>query len=357
MPPSRSEAMPPPIRWTGRLAAPSFGLVLRNPLLVGLVAMVAIFASRSSGFLTWENWKGILLSAAVLGVVAVPQALLVISGNLDLSVGAVLGMTGVLAGFLMVESGWSPVTASVAAVGVGAAFGLVNGFLVCWLGFSAIIVTLGMLTVARGTTFMVTEQTVAVFDEGFVNIGTGTIAGIPTPALIAAGAFVAGAVFLAQTPWGRHTYAIGVNREAAYLSGLPTRGLPTLLFVLSGVGAALGGLLTIARLDSAPASSLGVGFELTVLTAVLLGGVALSGGRGGVFGVLLGVLFLGVLQNGLALLNVQFAWQMFASGLALVVAAGLQAASSRVEAAGGWRSSWQAAVRRGRLLYSSQEQR
>ncbi len=348
MGPSHSEALPRPGGWIGRAATPSVTLILRNPLIAGLAIMVVYFTTRSSGFLTWDNWKGILLSAAVLGVVAVPQALLVIAGYLDLSVGSVLGMAGVLAGYLMVESDWSPLAASLAAVGVGAGFGVINGFLVCWLGFSAIIVTLGMLTVARGTTFMVTEQTVAVFDDGFVNMGTGAVFGIPIPALIAAGVFLAGALFLTQTPWGRHCYAIGVNRKAAYLAGLPIRGLPILLFVMSGAGAALGGLLTIARLDSAPASSLGVGFELTVLTAVLLGGVALSGGRGGVLGVLLGVLFLGVLQNGLAIMNVQFEWQMFASGVALIVAAGLQAASERVQAVGGWRSAWEDVLRRGR---------
>jgi ribose transport system permease protein len=345
---SHSEALPRSGGWIGRIATPSLSLILRNPLIVGLAIMVAYFTAQSSGFLTWDNWKGILLSAAVLSVVAVPQALLVIAGYLDLSVGSVLGMTGVLAGYLMVESGWSPVPASLAAIGVGAAFGLINGYLVCWLGFSAIIVTLGMLTVARGTTLMVTQQTVAVFDEGFVNMGTGELLGVPIPALVALAVFVAGAMFLTQTPWGRHAYALGVNREAAYLSGLPIRGLPTLLFVVSGAGAALGGLLTIARLDSAPASSLGVGFELTVLTAVLLGGVALSGGRGGVLGVLLGVLFLGVLQNGLAIMNVQFEWQMFASGVALIVAAGLQAASDRVESLGGWQSAWESVLRRGR---------
>jgi ribose transport system permease protein len=319
-------ARPARPRWIGGAQA----FLTENPLLIALVVMIAFFASQSSGFLIWDNWRGILLQASALAVVALPQALLVIAGYLDLSVGSMLGMTGVLAGYLMVSTGWAPLPASLAAIGLGAALGLLNGLTVCWLGFSAIVVTLGMLTLVRGLTFLITDQTVSVFGDGFSQLGNGSLVGVPIPVLIAAGVLAAGAVFLAKTPWGRYVYAIGVNRDAAYLSGLPVRGLPTMLFVLSGVGSALGGLLVISRLDSAPASSLGVGFELSVLTAVLLGGIAFSGGRGSVFGVLLGVLFLGVLQNGLALLDVPFAWQQFASGLALVAAAGLQVLGTRL---------------------------
>lgn len=334
-------AQPAKPRWLA--AAPAF--LAENPLLVALVAMVVFFASQSSGFLIWDNWRGILLQASALAVVALPQALLVIAGYLDLSVGSMLGMTGVLAGYLMASSGWAPLPASLAAIGLGAGLGLLNGITVCWFGFSAIVVTLGMLTLVRGLTFLITDQTFSVFGDGFSQLGNGSLAGIPIPVLIAAAVLIGGAVFLAKTPWGRYVYAIGVNREAAYLSGLPVRGLPTVLFVLSGAGAALGGLLVISRLDSAPASSLGVGFELSVLTAVLLGGIAFSGGRGSVFGVLLGVLFLGVLQNGLALLDVPFAWQQFASGLALVAAAGLQVLGTRLND-GGRAWPWSAPRRR-----------
>jgi ribose transport system permease protein len=131
-------------------------------------------------------------------------------------------------------------------------------------------------------------------------------------------------------PGGRHVYAIGVNPEAAYLSGIPIRRVPFILFALSGASAALAGLIIASRLDSAPTSSLGVGFELTVLTAVLLGGVAFNGGRGSLLGVFAGVLFLGVLQNGLALLNVPFAWQSVTAGGALILSVGLDALTTRL---------------------------
>jgi ribose transport system permease protein len=126
------------------------------------------------------------------------------------------------------------------------------------------------------------------------------------------------------TAGGRHVYAVGVNQEAAYFSGINVRRLPLLHFVASGAAAGLGGIITIARIDAAPSGSLGVGFELSALTAVLLGGVAFGGGRGSVFGIVLGVLFLGVLQNGLAIMNVSFANQQIANGLALVVATALE---------------------------------
>ena len=123
-------------------------------------------------------------------------------------------------------------------------------------------------------------------------------------------------------------YAIGVSQEAAYFSGIDVRRIPLILFIVSGAAAGLAGIITIARIDSAPSSSLGVGFELSALTAVLLGGVSFAGGRGTVFGIVLGVLFLGVLQNGLAIMNVSFANQQIANGLALVVATALEAGSA-----------------------------
>lgn len=141
--------------------------------------------------------------------------------------------------------------------------------------------------------------------------------------MLAALVLVAGALFLALTPGGRHVFAIGVNREAAYLSGINVRRMPFALFVVTGVAAALAGAIKASVLDSAVAGTSGAGFELTVLTAVLLGGVALTGGSGSVFGVLLGVVFLGSLQNGLTLLNVPTFWQQMAQGTALVAGAAL----------------------------------
>jgi ribose transport system permease protein len=309
----------------------------QNVLLVGLIALSIFFGFKSPQFWTLTNIKSIGLTSAVLAIVAVAEALLILSGYVDLSIGSVLGLGGVVAGLLTVNHHATPVIAVATAVLVGAAIGAINGGLCTYLGLSPLLVTLGSLTAVRGATLLVTSLPVFGFGTAFDALGVGTIAGVPVPVVIAAAIFAIGALYLGLTPGGRHVYAIGVNPEAAYLSGIHIKRLPFTLFVLCGAAAALGGVLFAARLDSAPPGTLGVGFELSVLTAVLLGGVAFEGGRGNMVGVLLGVLFLGVLQNGLTLLNVTDFWQQVANGAALIVAAGLSVLSTRAGQASGRR--------------------
>jgi ribose/xylose/arabinose/galactoside ABC-type transport system permease subunit len=160
-------------------------------------------------------------------------------------------------------------------------------------------------------------------------LGRGLLFGVQIPVWISLVVFGLGAVYLYRMSSGRHVYAIGVNKEAAYLSGIATRRLPLAFYIATGVASALGGVLLAARLDSAPPSTLGSGFELDVLTAVLLGGVAFSGGKGTMFGVGIGVLFLGVLRNGMTLTNVPYWAQAIATGAALVIAAGLDELSQK----------------------------
>lgn len=297
--------------------------VVRHPLVVALVPMVVAFHLATGQFLTGPNLQGIALDSAVLAIVAVPGALLLISGYLDLSVGSTLALGAVTAASLLVDHGTTAGTAIVLAIAAGGLIGLVNGLLCCYANLSPFIVTLGTLTAIRGLDLLISPLPLNDFGESFGWLGGGQLLGVPVPVLVAAAVLVIGAVFLALTPTGRYVYAIGVNREAAFLSGVAVRRVPLLLYVAGGAAAAFAGTIQAARLDSAPAGSLGLQFELTVLTAVLLGGVAFSGGSGTVPGVLLGVLFLGALQNGLTQLNVPDAWQEVARGLALVAAAAL----------------------------------
>ncbi|MEV7965385.1 ABC transporter permease [Sphaerisporangium sp. NPDC088356] len=306
-----------------------------SALLIGVVVMLIGFSVASPLFLTPNNLRQILLEGSVLALVAAPLTILVLMGMIDLSVGSMLGVGGVVAGELMVRFHVNPLLAVLVAVAVGVLIGLANGTLVGFLRWSPIVVTLGMLTALRGVAQVIAPQTPNGFPAGFGSLGAGYVLGIPAPLFFGAGAFVVAAVFLYRTPWGRHAYAIGVNREAAFLSGVAVRRLPMIAFAVTGGAAALGGVLDAARLDAAPGGTLGVGFELTVLTAVLLGGVAFEGGRGTLFGAVLGVLFLVILQNGLTLLNVQNYYQDIANGLALVVAAALNFAAERQGTAGG----------------------
>lgn len=300
------------------------GLV-RNPLLVLLIILVIGVQLATGSFLQWQNVRGILQDGAVIAIVAVPVAMLLIAGYIDLSVGSTLALGGVVASIVVDRGAGNPALAVVVAIAAGALVGVVNAVATCILGLNSFITTLGVLTAVRGVALLISPFPRNNFGDEFGFLGVGTVGGIPISVIIAAVVLLLAGVFLAFTPRGRHVYAIGVNREAAYLSGVNIRWVPFGLFVLSGAMAGFTGTIVIARLNSAPAGQIGVGFELVVLTAVLLGGVALTGGEGNIFGVMIGVLFYGVLNNSLVLLGITTYWQAVASGIALVAAIGLSA--------------------------------
>jgi ribose transport system permease protein len=315
------------------------GLLLRwlrakaaaNALLLGTIALIVVFSNLNGAFLTVDNFRNIFLQASYLSVVAVPMALLLISGKVDLSVGSTLALGAVTSG-LLINHGVPFVPSLLAGVIAGTVIGTINGSLVTIWDFSPIIVTLGALTAVRGLTLTIAPNPVFNFTETFIQFGEGKFVGIPYLVWIAIAAFVIGAIVLALMPIGRHIYAIGVNPEAAYLSGVRVAPISLALFVVTGAAAGLAGVMLAARLGSAPSGTLGVGFELEVLTAVILGGVAFNGGRGTILGVFLGVLFLGMLQNGLTLENVPAATGLMVKGVTLVVAAWLDRVTVRSEA-------------------------
>ena len=295
--------------------------IITNPLFVLLIVMIVAVSIATGGtLLNWVNVRGILQDGAIIALVAVPGAMLVIAGYIDLSVGSTLALGGIVAGVIMAGGKGSPALAVLAAVGVGLAVGLVNAIASPVFGLSAFITTLGTLTAVRGVAQLVSPLGANNFGEAFGFLGVGTLLAVPVAVWIAAAALILGALFLVFTPAGRHVYAIGVNPRAAHLSGIAVKRMPFILYLVSGAAAGLAGAITVARLNSAPAGQLGLGFELTVLTAILLGGVALTGGEGSMFGVLVGVLFLGVLTNSLVQLGVTSFWQNVASGVALIAA-------------------------------------
>lgn len=302
------------------------GLV-RNLLLLAILFMVAFFAQRSPAFLTLGNFRAMGIQSAVIGIVAVPSALLILSGKVDLSVGSTVALGAVVTGVLLVAE-VDPLLASLLGIAAGGAVGVLNGLLVAALEFSPIIVTLGTLTAVRGIAQKVAEQPPFGFPPSFEQLATGALLRIPIPIILLIATFLAGIIVLNVTVAGRHIYAVGVNTEAAYLSGIRTKRIPFLLFLVTGLAAGLGGVITAARINAAPAGTIGNGFELDVLTAVLLGGVAFEGGRGSVFGVFLGVAALAILQNGLTLLNVDNDGTLIAKGAVLLVAAVLDSLSA-----------------------------
>ena len=197
--------------------------------------------------------------------------------------------------------------------------------LCAFLNFSPIIVTLGMLSLLRGATLLINPIEVSGLGDAFFMIGNGSLFGVPILLIVVLSFFLLSAGFLSLTVWGRYVFAIGVNRQAAFLAALPVRSVLLVLHVATGAAAGASGVLLVSRLDGASPGSLGLQMELQALTIVLLGGVAFAGGRGRMFGVFTAWVFLGVLDNGLTLLNVPPFVQLVASGLALVFAASLDA--------------------------------
>lgn len=319
-----SSVTPPPVTENRFIRAAVEGVV-RTPLLIVLIVLVIGVQIATDSFFGWQNIRGILQDSAVIAIVAIPVAMLLIAGYIDLSVGSSLALGGVVASLVMDKGAGQPAVAIVLAILAGAVVGLVNAVIITVLGLNSFITTLGTLTAVRGVAQLISPTPRNNFGDQFGLLGVGTVAGVPLSVWIAVLLLIAAGIFLSLTPTGRHVYAVGVNRQAAYLSGVPVRRLPFALFVLSGAMSGFAGTIVAARLNSAPAGQLGAGFELIVLTAVLLGGVALTGGEGTIFGVVVGVLFYGALNNSLVLLGVTTFWQAVASGLALVAAIGLSA--------------------------------
>jgi ribose/xylose/arabinose/galactoside ABC-type transport system permease subunit len=296
--------------------------VARNGTLLGLVILVAFFGVENSHFLTWSNAKNIGQAVSELGVIAIPLALLVITGGVDLSVGSVASMTGILAAKVMVSTG-STLAGVIAGLGFGLGAGVLNGFLVSYLNLNSIVVTLGALSVWGGMALYLTEgQTVAGLPDSFTNFATTTIAGIPIEIFVLLVVIAIGWFVLNRLPYGRRLYSVGGNERAAFLMGVPVRRVRFLMFVGVGLAASVGGLMFTSKLAAATPIT-GQGLEINALTVVLLGGVAFAGGMGRISGVVAGLFFVGALQNGLVVTGTsQFLQQVFI-GLTLIAAVAL----------------------------------
>jgi ribose/xylose/arabinose/galactoside ABC-type transport system permease subunit len=296
--------------------------VARNGTLLGLVILVVFFGVENSHFLTWSNAKNIGQAVSELGVIAIPLALLVITGGVDLSVGSVASMTGILAAKVMVSTG-STLAGVVSGLGFGLGAGVLNGVLVSYLNLNSIVVTLGALSVWGGMALYLTEgQTVAGLPDSFTGFATTTIAGIPIEIFVLLVVIAIGWFVLNRLPYGRRLYSVGGTERAAFLMGVPVRRVRFLMFVGVGLAASVGGLMFTSKLAAATPIT-GQGLEINALTVVLLGGVAFAGGMGRISGVVAGLFFVGALQNGLVVTGTsQFLQQVFI-GLTLIAAVAL----------------------------------
>jgi ribose transport system permease protein len=274
-------------------------------------------------FFTRINIENLLYSSTIIAVVAIGQAFVILVAGIDLSVGAVLALSSVLCVGLSLYQGLPVWLSMVLALGTGAGVGLINGFNVTVVRIPALIATLAMMSAARGAAFLYSGgRNIAPVPSIFVNIQAARLFGIPAVILFTIALGILAHFVLSSTRFGRSVYATGGNAVAARLSGIRANRVVLAAYVISGITAAIGGLMITARLEAGAATA-GVGAELTVISAVVIGGVSLFGGEGKIGGVLLGVLLLGLVQNAINLLDVPPNYDYVVSGLVIAAAAAL----------------------------------
>jgi ribose/xylose/arabinose/galactoside ABC-type transport system permease subunit len=300
-------------------------LTLRAPKterigVLAALALLGLYLSWASPyFLTGANMLNIGNSIAVIGIVAAGSTLVLLGGGIDISIGSTVALSGVAAGRVL-DSGGGWITACVVAVLTGGVAGLINGALITGLKVNPLIATLGTLSIYRGLAFIASDGVaLPASDRTFLNFGSGKVFGIPNPLLVMAVVFAGVWLLLVATTIGRNIYAIGGNPDAARLAGIPLSKYNIGLYVASGLLAGLGSVVLTARLGSAQPLA-AAGLELDAIAACVLGGIALSGGVGTVGGTVLGVLVLGTVNNGLAILQVDSFYQYLARGGVLVIA-------------------------------------
>lgn len=288
------------------------------PLVVAMVVLSVYTNSHNSAFLTRSALENILTQVAVLGILAVGQTLLVVGGQLDLSVGSVVSFTSVIGAYLYSHH-WSEPAIMLVMLGIGAAVGLFWGLLVTYLRVPAFILTLGGLSAFSSLALVISHNRPISVPGAFNSLGFGQWLGLPAPAVVFLAAVILGALVLHGTRFGRQLFALGSSEDSAYLAGLPTRGIKLRMFLLNGLLVGVAGLVQLGRLSAGDPSS-GSGLELASIAAIVLGGVALTGGRGTMLGSLLGTLTFGVIDASLVFLNVGGAWQSLVTGGVLILA-------------------------------------
>lgn len=292
-------------------------------LLVFIVILCAAFQLRNHSFLTLANLKDLLANTAILGILAVGMTLVLLTGGIDLSIGATIALAGMTSALTVAAApGIHPLLSLLEGMLVGLGVGSIIGLLVARFNVLPIIATLGIMNIVRGITYIESKGAwVSAYQmsDGFKALSTGTTLGVNNLVVAAVLIFIAFWYFVSHTKTGRRIYAIGSNPEAADVSGIPRRKLLWLVYAIMGVLAGLAGVLWVSKFASAQGDT-AVGYELNVIAACVLGGVSISGGSGKVSGLVLGTILLGMLNNALPLIDVSPFWQQFIQGIVILAA-------------------------------------
>jgi len=309
--------------------------------LIALVVLCIVLSLLSDKFMTLDNGWNVMRQISVNICISVGMTLVVLTAGIDLSVGSVLALCGAITAGLLKNGiempsnnlfiGFTLLGAILGGIIVGALLGCFNGLAITRFKVPPFVATLAMLTIARGLTMLWTKGfPISVLGNNFDYIGTGWLLGIPVPVWISALVIIVAVVITGKTPLGRYIYAIGGNENAARLSGININKVKIIVYSLAGAMAAIGGLIVTSRLDSAQPNA-GMSYELDAIAAVVIGGTSLSGGKGTIWGTVLGAVIIGVLNNGLVLLNVSPFWQQVVKGAVILLAVIIDKANAKSE--------------------------
>ena len=298
-------------------------LLKRFRLVLGLLAFMVVVAILSDSFLSSANLLNVLRQTSVNAIIAAGMTFVILTGGIDLSVGSIFAFTGAV-GASLLAADFPPLLAIAGALLLGTVIGMGNGFLIVRWNLQPFIVTLATMTIFRGATLVLTQGRPISTGYGsgaalFAKLGSGSILGVPNPIWLMLVVFALAYFILRHTRMGRYVYATGGNQEATRLSGVSIAQVKVFVYGVSGLLAALAGLIITARLSSAQPTA-GVGYELDAIAAVVLGGTSLAGGIGSILGTGVGALIIGVLNNSLNLLDVSSYYQQLAKGLVILIA-------------------------------------
>ncbi len=298
-------------------------------IIITLLVECIILSFLSPYFLTAQNIINVLRAISINAIVAVGMTMVLISGGLDLSVGSVMGLGGMVTAFFLTNLGMSLPIALIVGIGSGTIIGYVISLFVTKLNINSFIVTLGFLSVARGILYLFsTGANIKVENKIVIYLGQGTVGVIPVSVILMAVFVIIGAVFLKYSVTGRYIYAIGGNERAARLSGIKIENVRMLVFILTSSLAAFAGIVTIGRLGTAEVIA-GTGAEIDIIAAVIIGGTLLSGGKGSVIGSLIGAAIIGVLRNGFVILGLPIAVQTIGIGIVVILSVTIDSLRSR----------------------------
>lgn len=295
------------------------GLIAKYGVIIGLAVILLFFTVMKAKFMTLDNMVNMLRQTSINALLAIGMTFVVLTGGIDLSVGSIVGAAGMFAALAArAETGIPWLAAVFIGLAAGLLLGTVNGIVVSYLKVPAFIATLGMLSIARGVTFMASNaKPVPGLGRGFLKIGGGSLGILPYPVLILTAVLAICFVVLYKTRFGRYVFATGGNPMSARVSGINVKQITCSVYMISGLLAGLAGIILTSRVTSGLAQS-GSGYEVDAIAAAVIGGTSLSGGRGRLWGTIVGFLIMGVMNNGLDMMAVSSYWQLVIKGLIII---------------------------------------